>query len=149
LPQLDAGTFPSQIFWILVGFSLVYLFISRKVTPEIEQTLRARTDHLNDLFKRARRLRSEAEKLESDARIALENARSKFSADESKFTAIFQEQSKKEKDSLEAAFARKSQKELKILAESSSVAFDDARRNIDEILDTSLDKIYNFRGKKS
>ncbi|MDR3187354.1 MAG: hypothetical protein LBT63_02945 [Holosporaceae bacterium] len=149
MPQLDAGTFPSQIFWILAGFLLVYLFISRKVAPEIEQTLRVRADHLNDLSKRAQRLRSEAEKLESGSRIALENARLSFSANESKLVSVFQEQSKREKTALETTFARKSQKELQILAESSSVAFDDVCRNIDGILESALGKISGVRKGKS
>jgi F-type H+-transporting ATPase subunit b len=149
LPQLDVGTFPSQIFWILIGFLLVYLFISRKVAPEIEQTFRTRADHLNDLSKRAQRLKSEAEKLESDSRIALESAHLNFSANELKLISVFQEQSKREKASLETSFAQKSQKELQALAKSSSAAFDDVCCNIDGILEIALGKISNFRKNRS
>jgi F-type H+-transporting ATPase subunit b len=141
LPQLDVGTFPSQIFWILVGFLLVHLFVSRKVAPEIEQILKIRANRLDDLDKKAQKLKSEAEKLRGDARIALENARLSFSANESKLISTFQEHSKREKASLEAAFLQKSQKELQILDKSSSAAFSNVLRNIEGLLEAALNKI--------
>ena len=36
LPQMDVGTFPSQIFWLVVTFGLLFLVLWRKTLPMIE-----------------------------------------------------------------------------------------------------------------
>ena len=35
LPQMDVGTFPSQIFWLVVTFGLLFLVLSRMTLPMI------------------------------------------------------------------------------------------------------------------
>jgi F-type H+-transporting ATPase subunit b len=42
MPQFDVTTFPSQIFWLVVSFALLYLLMSRLVLPRISKTIEAR-----------------------------------------------------------------------------------------------------------
>jgi len=42
MPQFDITTFPSQVFWLVVSFGLLYLLMSRLVLPRIGNTIEAR-----------------------------------------------------------------------------------------------------------
>ncbi|MCS6779420.1 MAG: F0F1 ATP synthase subunit B' [Geminicoccaceae bacterium] len=61
LPQLDARTYPSQIFWLLVSFGLLYWLLKTKAIPRIADILETRQDRINADLDRAARLRAEAE----------------------------------------------------------------------------------------
>lgn len=61
LPQLDASSYPSQIFWLVVFFALLYYLISRKALPRLNDILEARQDRINADLDRAAKLREEAE----------------------------------------------------------------------------------------
>jgi F-type H+-transporting ATPase subunit b len=61
LPQLDAGSYPSQIFWLVVFFALLYYLLSRKALPRLNDILEARQDRITADLDRAAKLREEAE----------------------------------------------------------------------------------------
>ena len=64
LPQLDASTWPSQLFWLAVTFGVLYWLMSSVFLPRIGATLEERRDRIaDDLDKAAesRRIASEAE----------------------------------------------------------------------------------------
>jgi len=61
MPQLRVETFPSQIFWLVVTFSLLYVVISRIVLPQVRTTLRARETRIGADREQADELRKEAE----------------------------------------------------------------------------------------
>lgn len=61
MPQLEVGTFASQIFWLIVTFSVLYYLFSRKALPRVSEILEARQDRIAADLDHAQRLRSEAE----------------------------------------------------------------------------------------
>jgi F-type H+-transporting ATPase subunit b len=61
LPQLDATTFPSQIFWLIVSFLTLYWLLSRKALPRVADILEARQARISEDLDRAAALRNEAE----------------------------------------------------------------------------------------
>ena len=61
MPQLDVSTFSSQIFWLIICFSVLYYLLSRKALPRISETLEARQDRIAADLDQAQRLRREAE----------------------------------------------------------------------------------------
>ena len=61
LPQLDASTFPSQIFWLIVSFLALYWLLSRKALPRVGEILEARQGRIAADLDRAAALRNEAE----------------------------------------------------------------------------------------
>jgi F-type H+-transporting ATPase subunit b len=61
LPQLDAATFPSQIFWLVVSFAALYWLFSRKALPRVGDILEARQARISEDLDRAAALRAEAE----------------------------------------------------------------------------------------
>ena len=61
MPQFDFGTFTSQIFWLAVVFTLLFLILSRNVLPKVSGILEQRQRRLDDDIAKAGALRKEAE----------------------------------------------------------------------------------------
>jgi F-type H+-transporting ATPase subunit b len=61
VPQLDVSTFSSQIFWLIICFTTLYLLLSRRALPRVSEILEARQDRIAADLDQAQRLRREAE----------------------------------------------------------------------------------------
>jgi F-type H+-transporting ATPase subunit b len=60
MPQLDASTFPQQLFWLAVTFILLYLVMWKVVMPRIAAVLQNRQERIDDDLERAQKLRDDA-----------------------------------------------------------------------------------------
>ena len=149
MPQLAVETFPSQIFWILVGFFAVYFFMSTVVAPNLEETLENREQHVGSLVKKAEKLNSDAQKIEKNAFDALERVEVDSAATESKLIASFREQSIKEKDALYKLFAEESRSKSELLAEAYEKCFNDVVNDIEDIVQAAMLKINNSPNRKN
>lgn len=61
LPQLDASSYPSQIFWLIVSFLLLFWLFKTKALPRVGEVLESRQDRIAADLDRATKLREEAE----------------------------------------------------------------------------------------
>ncbi|MGI9511087.1 MAG: F0F1 ATP synthase subunit B' [Geminicoccaceae bacterium] len=61
MPQLEVSTFISQIFWLIVSFSLLYYLLSRKALPRVAEVLEARADRVRSDLDEAQRMKKDAE----------------------------------------------------------------------------------------
>jgi len=61
MPQLNASTFPSQIFWLFVTFLLLFWLYRSKALPRVAAILEARQTRISADLDRAGKLREEAE----------------------------------------------------------------------------------------
>ncbi len=80
LPQLDFTTYPSQIFWLFILFTIMYLIFSKKNLPEISSTIENRRDQIQDDLDNAQRLKTEAEDVQVAYDAILAKARDDSSA---------------------------------------------------------------------
>jgi F-type H+-transporting ATPase subunit b len=62
VPQLDVSTFSSQIFWLIICFSVLYYLLSRRALPRVSEILEARQNRIAADLDHAQRLRRDAEK---------------------------------------------------------------------------------------
>lgn len=60
LPQLQFSTYPSQIFWLIVSFTLLY-FLMKRSLPRVTEILETRHARIQADLDRAAALRAEAE----------------------------------------------------------------------------------------
>ena len=63
LPQMDISTFPSQLFWLIITFTALYLFMWKFVIPRLSTTIEERKDKISDDINDAENLNSEASKI--------------------------------------------------------------------------------------
>lgn len=61
MPQLDPTWFLSQLFWLVIMFSLLYVLMSKVALPPITEVLEDRQHRVEEDIKKAGELKSEAE----------------------------------------------------------------------------------------
>jgi F-type H+-transporting ATPase subunit b len=76
-PPMDATTFPSQIFWLVVFFGLLYLLMSRLALPKMAAVLANRHKTIESDLARASALKNETEAAIQAYEKALADARAK------------------------------------------------------------------------
>ena len=80
MPQFEANTFASQIFWLIITFSALYIFISFVVLPRIRSNIRLRKNKISNNLERALALKNEMEKLAEEYNAKVEEATEKNNA---------------------------------------------------------------------
>ena len=75
MPQFDMSTAPSQVFWLIVVFGLLYLAFVKVVLPKMGGVIEARSNKIEGDPARAERLKSEAEEAVAVYEKALAEAR--------------------------------------------------------------------------
>jgi F0F1-type ATP synthase membrane subunit b/b' len=138
LPQFITSTFPSQIFWVTVGFILVYFFVSKVFTPRIEKILLDREIHVDGILKSASRLKKESDDMTRESTVAWEKAQTNSKAAESRLISAIKEQSAEEKNTLHNLFSERAKAESDILIQSSDEAFRSISEKMDEIVDAAM-----------
>jgi len=138
LPQLAVATYPSQIFWILIGFLFFYLFVSKVAIPGLQEIMKSRATHVESILKAASLLKDEAEKLESSSRIALENAQIEASAKENKLMADFREKTISQRNAFYERMTRESAEKSVALAKAANEAFSAISQSSDEIVNRAI-----------
>lgn len=77
MPQFDPTSFPSQLFWLVVTFVILYVLISRFAIPRIGDVMEQRQKMMDDDLDRAAQLKAEAETAVQTYEKALAEARAK------------------------------------------------------------------------
>lgn len=142
LPQLDATTFPSQLFWLALTFAILYLYFSRKALPDISGVIENRRAHIDGDIGTADRIRKEAEaaqaayeKLMGDARAGatklMHDAEAGVRAKAEKELAALRDKAAKDMEVLEK---RLTGEKKAIMAEMDNIAADIASRAAEKIV---------------
>lgn len=76
MPQFDPSTFLSQIFWLAVTFSALYLVVAYMAGPRLADVMEQRRRTIADDLEKARLLKAEAEGVIAAYEKALEKAHS-------------------------------------------------------------------------
>jgi F-type H+-transporting ATPase subunit b len=75
MPQFDPSWFISQIFWLAVTFTIMYLLMSRLVLPRIGEVLEERSERLAADIDKAEALKKEADGVVAQYEAELAKAR--------------------------------------------------------------------------
>ena len=135
MPQLDPSSFPTQLFWLIVCFSILYLVMWKVVLPKIADVLRERQERMDDDLEKAEKLKVDAQEVleayqktmtegRSEAQSILRAASEKSSAEN---TARQDELSKRIATETTAAEARIAEAKQQALANIQTVAVEAAQ----------------------
>ncbi len=69
MPQLDPTWFASQLFWLFVSFTLLYIVLSRVILPPLQNVIATRNNTIENDLVMAQDLKAKAE----ESKIAYEN----------------------------------------------------------------------------
>ncbi|MCL4677297.1 MAG: F0F1 ATP synthase subunit B' [Alphaproteobacteria bacterium] len=98
LPQLDPSTFETQLIWLFIVFTFLYMFFSKKSLPEIRTVIENRHERIQNDLDTAGRLKSDAETVRKTYEEGIQKAQTKA-------TEIFAD--------VEEAIRQKAEKDLK------------------------------------
>ena len=129
LPQLDLTTWPTQLFWLVVTFVVMYALMSTLVTPRIRTVLENRQQRISNDLQRAREADTQVNEMQADYEASLAAARSE--AAEKARDAV--NQAKATADKAEAAMTTKLNRKLKTAESKLAKMREDAMLNIDQV----------------
>lgn len=123
MPQLDPTSFPTQLFWLIVCFVVLYLVMWKVVLPKIADVLRDRQERIDDDLEKAEKLRADAEEVleayqktmadgRSEAQAILRAANEKISEEQAAKQADLSERIARETAEAEARIADAQQQAL-------------------------------------
>ena len=75
MPQFNAKSFNSQLFWLIITFSALYITITYFILPRIRENIRLRKNKIANDLERAENIKAEIENMISQSNIKLEEAK--------------------------------------------------------------------------
>lgn len=74
LPQFDPTSWPSQLFWLAVFFTILYFVFGRSIIPALGNTIESRSAYIADHIRKAESLSAEAELLKKEMNASYNSA---------------------------------------------------------------------------
>jgi len=107
MPQFDPSWFISQVFWLVVTFTIMYLLMSRLVLPRIGEVLEERSERLAADIDRAEALKKETDAVVAQYEAELAKAREQAIKVLAEATRDISEMSSRRQQEFDAELARK------------------------------------------
>jgi F-type H+-transporting ATPase subunit b len=63
MPQFNINSFPSQLFWLVLTFTILYVIVSIVLLPRIRENIRLRKNKIANDLERAENIKQEIEKM--------------------------------------------------------------------------------------
>jgi F-type H+-transporting ATPase subunit b len=63
MPQFNAKSFPSQIFWLVITFSILYALVTWFLLPRIRENIRLRKNKVSNNLERSEAIKNDIEKM--------------------------------------------------------------------------------------
>ena len=147
-PPMDATTFPSQIFWLVVFFGLLYLLMSRLALPKMAALFANRRQTIESDLAKASALKSETESAIQAYEKALADARSKAQGIAAETRAKMASEMDAERAALEKKIAAKTMEaetriagaKAQAMQEVGEVAADTAAEIVSELTGATVSK---------
>ena len=74
MPQFNAKSFNSQLFWMIITFTALYFIISYFILPRIRENIRLRKNKIANDLERAENIKAEVEKIAQLARLYISDS---------------------------------------------------------------------------
>ena len=75
MPQFNAKSFNSQLFWLIITFTALYITITYFILPRIRENIRLRKNKIANDLDRAENIKAEIENMISQSNFKLEEAK--------------------------------------------------------------------------
>ena len=124
MPQLEITTYPSQIFWLVVSFLILYLIMSRIIIPRISSVIKSRESEIKNNIQIAEQMYKDTEiinneyeitkkKIESEARSIINHLKETTNKKITKSTELLKKRLEQKLEKNEQEIINKKKKVLK------------------------------------
>jgi F-type H+-transporting ATPase subunit b len=80
MPQFNAKTFPSQIFWLVITFSILYALVTWVLLPRIRENIRLRKNKVSNNLERSEAIKNDIEKMINEYELKIYEAKENVSS---------------------------------------------------------------------
>lgn len=145
LPQLDPSSFPSQLFWLGIMFTVMYIAFERRILPTISSVIDNRRNHIHSDLTTAEKLKQEAHDVHEAYEESLKGARQEAA---SIVNGAVQDTSKEFDDSMNAFRQRFEESILQMEAKIDSKRSEIMDEMIGIASEAAIDAAEKLTGKK-
>ena len=100
MPQLDPSVFPTQLFWLVLTFVLLYLILSKVALPRVTEVRQSRQVRIESDLGKAESLKNEAETALADYERTIAEATAKAQEAVREAARKMSEEAEKQRDAL-------------------------------------------------
>ena len=144
MPQLNPEFFVSQLFWLVVTFSFLFIFLWRISLPRIGNVLAKRERKISEDLTAAKELQIEAEKIQETIENQLKQARADSSDMIKSSSLSFQEKAQAELNKLDNELDAKIEQSVKVIENNKKDSVSQIQTQIKEITKLTLSKVSSF-----
>ena len=144
MPQLNPEFFVSQLFWLVVTFSFLFIFLWRISLPRIGNVLEKRERKISEDLTAAKELQIEAEKIQETIENQLKQARADSSDMIKSSSLSFQEKAQAELNKLDNELDAKIEQSVKVIENNKKDSVSQIQTQIKEITKLTLSKVSSF-----
>ena len=144
MPQLNPEFFISQLFWLVVTFSFLFIFLWRISLPRIGNVLEKRERKISEDLTAAKELQIEAEKIQETIENQLKQARADSSDMIKSSSLSFQEKAQAELNKLDNELDAKIEQSAQAIEKNKNDSVSQIQNQINEITKLTLSKVSSF-----
>ena len=144
MPQLNPEFFVSQLFWLVVTFSFLFIFLWRISLPRIGNVLEKRERKISEDLTAAKELQIEAEKIQDTIESQLKQARTDSSDMIKSSSLSFQEKAQAELNKLDNELDAKIEQSAQAIEKNKNDSVSQIQTQINEITKLTLSKVASF-----
>ena len=141
LPQLNTDTYLSQVFWLFITFTILYVAFSKAVLPLISSTIQKRHLHIEDDRETAEKLAQEAEDAQRSYEQKISEARDEASQIHKDIEADIQSRTLKKWEEFRKNAAIEEAKVLEEISRSKQEAMEEMNTIAAEVAQVAAEKI--------
>ena len=149
MPQLNPEFFMSQLFWLVLTFTFLFIFLWRISLPRITTVLEKRASKINDDLRLAKQLQAEAEEIQNKINLQLREARLETSELIKTTNSNFQDHASKELEKIDNNINLKIDETSIAIAKSKADSLKQINDQIYEITKLTLSKISNIKADEN
>lgn len=142
MPQLDISSFFSQIFWLIITFSLLFVIVRNFIVPNMERILISRSSYIDSLLEQARQISAEAAQVEREAEAELEKAKMDLKLSENESLSNFHYEANKLSEDLRAKNSKRSLEAVRRMNNNLDLLYNDLESKIPSLIESAYKKIY-------
>ena len=144
MPQLNPEFFVSQLFWLVVTFSFLFVFLWRVSLPRIGNVLEKRENKISEDLTAAKERQAEAEKIQEKIENQLKKSRSDASEMIKSSSISLQDKAQDELSKLDKELDAKIDEAAKAIEKNKNNSISEIQNQINEITQLTLSKISTF-----
>lgn len=141
MPQMDASFFPSQIFWLVITFAVLYFLMKRLAIPEVERVQEKRHAAIAADLAAAAKANEEANKTIAEYEKSLADARATAQAAVINITTRAAQTSLERQAEQQRALTKRLQEAESNIVSARDAALSEARSVVADIAAAALEKI--------